>query len=58
MTSLRYAYLSSTILKEMASLGGDVTGLVPDPVREALRARIEELGPGGASFMPLASSRD
>jgi len=58
MTSLRYAYLSSTIVKEMASLGGDVSGLVPDAVREALRARIDELGLGGASFVPLSSSRD
>jgi len=58
MTSLRYAYLSSTILKEMASLGGDVSGLVPDAVQEALLARIDELGLGGASFVPLSSSRD
>lgn len=58
MTSLRYAYLSSTILKEMASLGGDVSGLVPDAVQEALRARIDELGPGGASLVPPSSSRD
>jgi pantetheine-phosphate adenylyltransferase len=58
MTSLQYAYLSSTILKEMASLGGDVTGLVPDRVREVLVARIEELGPGRASLVPLAPSRD
>jgi pantetheine-phosphate adenylyltransferase len=58
MTSLKYAYLSSTILKEMASLGGDVSGLVPDAVRSALRARIDELGPSGAAFVPLTSSRD
>jgi len=58
MTSLQYAYLSSTILKEMASLGGDVSGLVPDTVRTALRARIDELGPGGVAFVPLTSSRD
>ena len=58
MTSLQYAYLSSTILKEMASLGGDVSGLVPDTVRTALRARIDELGPSGVAFVPLTSSRD
>jgi pantetheine-phosphate adenylyltransferase len=58
MTSLRYAYLSSTILKEMASLGGDVTGLVPDAVRESLRVRIEELGPGSASLLMPTPSRD
>jgi pantetheine-phosphate adenylyltransferase len=58
MTSLRYAYLSSTIIKEMASLGGDVSGLVPDAVREALRARVDELGPADRGFVPLATSRD
>jgi pantetheine-phosphate adenylyltransferase len=58
MTSLKYAYLSSTILKEMASLGGDVAGLVPDAVGEALRARINELGPAGRGLVPLTSSRD
>jgi pantetheine-phosphate adenylyltransferase len=58
MTSLSYAYLSSTILKEMASLGGDVTGLVPEAVREALRIRLDELGPAGPNLVPLTSSRD
>jgi pantetheine-phosphate adenylyltransferase len=58
MTSLRYAYLSSTILKEIASLGGEVSGLVPDAVRDALRARIDELGPRGHSLLPLTSSQD
>ena len=29
MTSLEYAYLSSSILKEIALLGGDITGLAP-----------------------------
>jgi pantetheine-phosphate adenylyltransferase len=58
MTNLSYAYLSSTILKEMALLGGDVSGLVPDAVREALRARVDELGPGDRGFVALTSSRD
>jgi pantetheine-phosphate adenylyltransferase len=58
MTSLKYAYLSSTILKEIASLGGDVSGLVPEAVREALRIRLDELGPAGPSLLPLTASRD
>lgn len=58
MTSLRYAYLSSTILKEVALLSGDITGLAPDIVREALRARFVELGPEGPHFVTLGSSRD
>ncbi len=32
-----YAYLSSTILKEVASLGGDTTFWAPDSVQQALR---------------------
>jgi len=28
-----YTYLSSRVVKEVAALGGDVTGLVPEPVR-------------------------
>lgn len=39
ITSLQYAYLSSTILKEVAMLGGDITQWVPEAVRQALNAR-------------------
>jgi pantetheine-phosphate adenylyltransferase len=31
-----YTYLSSRLVKEVAALGGDVTGLVPESVRVAL----------------------
>lgn len=34
-----YEHVSSSLVKEVAALGGDVTGLVPDPVRDALVAR-------------------
>jgi pantetheine-phosphate adenylyltransferase len=34
-----YAYLSATILKEVASLGGDYHQWAPDHVREALRQK-------------------
>jgi pantetheine-phosphate adenylyltransferase len=36
MPSERYTYLDSTIVKEVVMLGGDVEGLVPEPVQEAL----------------------
>jgi pantetheine-phosphate adenylyltransferase len=39
MTSLRFAYLSSTLLKEVAGLGADVDELVPPPVAAALTER-------------------
>ena len=36
MTSLRYQFLSSSLLKEACQLGGDVSDLVPDHVAVAL----------------------
>ncbi|MER2599060.1 MAG: pantetheine-phosphate adenylyltransferase [Caldilineales bacterium] len=40
LTSLQYAYLSATILKEVAALGGDITQWAPQAVQDALhRAR-------------------
>jgi pantetheine-phosphate adenylyltransferase len=39
MPSLRYIFLSSTIVKEAASFGGSVEGLVPENVAAALREK-------------------
>ena len=39
MTSSRHSFISSGLIREVAALGGDVAGLVPDNVREALRRR-------------------
>jgi len=39
MTALEFGYLSSTLAKEVAQFGGDVGGMVPPPVAEALAAR-------------------
>ncbi len=39
MTSSRHSFISSSLIREVASLGGDVAGLVPDNVRAALRDR-------------------
>ena len=36
--SPRLSQVSSSLVKQVAALGGDVTGLVPDPVRDALVA--------------------
>ena len=38
-TSLEYAYLSSTTVKEVASYGGDITKFVPDYVAQAVIAK-------------------
>lgn len=32
------AHISSSLIKEVCALGGDISGLVPDPVRDALVA--------------------
>jgi pantetheine-phosphate adenylyltransferase len=34
-----YSYLSSRIVKEVARLGGDISGVVPEPVMQALRRK-------------------
>jgi len=36
----QYNYLSSSLVKEVFSLGGDLTGLVPDPVLGRLRRHL------------------
>ncbi len=39
-TSPKWSFLSSSLVKEVARLGGDVEGLVPDHVRKALIDRL------------------
>ncbi|HAX23506.1 MAG TPA: pantetheine-phosphate adenylyltransferase [Thermomicrobiales bacterium] len=39
MTSSNYSFISSSFIREVASLGGDVSTLVPPPVVEALGER-------------------
>lgn len=38
-TKPEYGYLSSSLVKQVSRLGGDVDKLVPDPVAKALRSR-------------------
>ncbi len=40
MTGADYSYLSSSIVKEIARLGGAVEGLVPDCVEQRLRQKV------------------
>jgi pantetheine-phosphate adenylyltransferase len=44
MTSVRYGYLSSSIVKEMAALGGDIDGFVPECVLHKLRDKFPQHG--------------
>ncbi len=41
-TSLKYSFLSSTIVKEVASFGGDISEFVPDYVAEAVVKKLKE----------------
>ena len=41
-TSLEYAYLSSTIMKEVARFGGDISKFAPPEVLEAVRRKMHE----------------
>ena len=41
-TSPEWSFLASSLVKEVALFGGDVTGLVPEFVREQLVARVAE----------------
>jgi pantetheine-phosphate adenylyltransferase len=42
MPKEEYTYLSSRIVKEIARLGGDVTGFVPGPVAKALGGKLRQ----------------
>ncbi|MBN3033595.1 MAG: pantetheine-phosphate adenylyltransferase [Candidatus Saganbacteria bacterium] len=44
MTDYRYSYLSSSFVRQIAGLGGDVSGLVPDPVARVLAAKKQRKG--------------
>ncbi len=42
MTSSRHSFVSSSLIREVASLGGNLNGLVPDHVRLALEERFSQ----------------
>ena len=44
MSALDYGYLSSSLAKEVAQFGGEIAGMVPEPVAIALRARFPTPG--------------
>ena len=44
LTDEKYGYISSSLTKEVAKFGGDINGLVPDPVREAMIAKLRAGG--------------
>ncbi len=44
ITSEEHTFLSSTTVREIASLGGDISTMVPPHVKSALFRRMEEIG--------------
>jgi len=42
MTNSKYSYLSSSIVKEIAALGGDISRLVPPEVHDIIVSKFEE----------------
>ena len=57
ITNEEHTFLSSSTVREIASLGGDTSSMVPPHVREALRRRFRELGEG-QQIVPTTSLRD
>jgi pantetheine-phosphate adenylyltransferase len=57
ITSEQHTFLSSSTVREIASLGGDVSSMVPPHVEELLRRRFRELG-DGQQIVPTTSMRD
>jgi pantetheine-phosphate adenylyltransferase len=52
MTSVPYGYLSSSIVKEVASLQGPIDTFVPPPVRAALEKKFGPAAPVGKRSLP------
>jgi len=57
ITAEEHTFLSSTTVREIASLKGDVSSMVPPHVEKALIARFDELG-DGQQVVPSTSLRD
>jgi pantetheine-phosphate adenylyltransferase len=58
VTRSEYAYLSASILKEVAGLGGDITFMTPPHVQRALHCRFQELSQPPGRQVPKARLRD
>jgi len=57
ITSEEHTFLSSTTVREIASLNGNISSMVPPHVASALRAKFFELG-DGQQVVPITSLRD
>lgn len=57
ITAEEHTFLSGSTVREIASLGGDVSSMVPPHVEAALKKRFSELG-DGQQVVPTTSMRD
>lgn len=51
ITSEKHSFLTGSTVKEIASLGGDISSFVPEFVAVALKERFKELGEDGPNMM-------
>jgi len=58
LTAKEYYFLSSSIVKEVAKLEGDISSLVPPHVETALKAKILELGDEIIDRIKITTMRD
>jgi pantetheine-phosphate adenylyltransferase len=58
LTTKEYYFLSSSIVKEVAKLDGDISELVPPHVVTALRNKILELGDEATERIKITTMRD
>lgn len=57
ITNEEHTFLSSSTVREIASLGGDISSMVPPHVEAALKRRFAELGES-QQIVPTTSMRD
>lgn len=57
ITNEEHTFLSSTTVREIASLDGNVTSMVPPHVAQALKTRFKELG-DGQQVVQITALRD
>jgi pantetheine-phosphate adenylyltransferase len=57
-TNPQWSYLSSSLVREAARLGGDVDTLVPDNVARALRDKVAKVNAAGRNDAKTASPAD
>ena len=43
-TNLKYSYLSSTIVREVAAFGGDISQFVPETVAKSIKEKMSQQG--------------